>query len=452
MQLDTDAARRFATAMVARADDLHHARCTHASAIDRLELGLLGWHAVRPLETAIEATWELATFTTLLVDAVERDDRFDLGSRPALGELVDLADGLAGRHGWLAGWHAVLGASGPLGEPGQLHDAELRSPYTILGSTPLALGRSLLLRALSDTADDHQLRADEFGLVQMGPDHYVVVLPGATDLSSPDWNLSDENRTVRDLDRYAVRSSRSSDVADNRYAGMVRDGLARVGVPDGAHLAIVGHSFGADTALDLAADESFTDRYDVSHVVAAGYWSQPQLADVRPGVEVLVLQNSIDGAVIAESVGHSQLAQAAEARGSAVGHLLDGDLGGALGSTIDAVGHELSAIVDAGEFVVEHADDLVETGGALATHRFDRVAAGALDLIRLDAGVTRDGDIVVDVFDGADRGAGHHPANYASHVEGVADPEVVAFLDSLGGAGYAGWGAAVAVDVSVPRD
>jgi O-succinylbenzoate synthase len=59
-------------------------------------------------------------------------------------------------------------------------------------------------------------------------------------------------------------------------------------------------------------------------------------------------------------------------------------------------------------------------------------------------------DIVVDVFDGGTDGAGHALSNYAAHLGDHLDPAVVDFLTSVGQAGYAGPGSAVAVDVSVP--
>ncbi|MDH5522015.1 MAG: hypothetical protein OEZ14_15940, partial [Acidimicrobiia bacterium] len=65
-------------------------------------------------------------------------------------------------------------------------------------------------------------------------------------------------------------------------------------VPAGAELLIVGHSYGADTALDLAADPAFAGRYDVTHVVATGYFSQPQLPAVPADTRVLVVQNRHD--------------------------------------------------------------------------------------------------------------------------------------------------------------
>jgi pimeloyl-ACP methyl ester carboxylesterase len=93
-------------------------------------------------------------------------------------------------------------------------------------------------------------------------------------------------------------------VADNAYARSVIGGLDACGIPKGARLMLVGHSFGADTALDLAADASFggPDGYRITHVVAAGYDSVPQLASVPGDTEVLVLQNHRDAVVIGEAL------------------------------------------------------------------------------------------------------------------------------------------------------
>ena len=153
----------------------------------------------------------------------------------------------------------------------------------------------------------------------MSDGRYLVVLPGVTDLSSPDIGLSETHASVRDVDQFAYPSSRSASVAGNRYAQMVAEALAIRGVPIGSDLVIVGHSYGADTALDLAADRDFNGAggYHVTHVVAAAYHSQPQLDHVPDSTEVLVLQNHRDVAVIVESVGAAHVTEAFEARRSA---------------------------------------------------------------------------------------------------------------------------------------
>ena len=162
------------------------------------------------------------------------------------------------------------------------------------GTGPPSPARRLLIAALDATADQEVLAHDEFGLVDHGDDRYTVVLPGVTDLSRPEPGWSSTHRSPRDFDMAAVPSSRSGDVDDNVYAQSVVGALAAVGVPAGAELLIVGHSYGADTALDLAADPAFAGRYDVTHVVATGYFSQPQLPAVPADTRVLVVQNRHD--------------------------------------------------------------------------------------------------------------------------------------------------------------
>lgn len=173
---------------------------------------------------------------------------------------------------------------------------------------PAEQGRRAIVGALADTADPDRLYHDEFQLVSHENGTYTVVLAGVTDLRNPRAGLDRAHRSVRDTDVVAVRSAASAAVDDNPYARMVIDALDRLDVPRGANLMIVGHSQGADTALDLAADEGFNgDRYHVTHVVAAGYHSEPQLAHVRPDTSVLVLQNNKDLPILFENLGHVAL-------------------------------------------------------------------------------------------------------------------------------------------------
>ena len=74
----------------------------------------------------------------------------------------------------------------------------------------------------------------------------------------------------------------SAGVENNRYARIVMAALEQIGVGHGAKLLLVGHSFGADTALDLVADPDFVGRYEVTQVVATGYNHGPQLNQSKP--------------------------------------------------------------------------------------------------------------------------------------------------------------------------
>ena len=83
---------------------------------------------------------------------------------------------------------------------------------------------------------------------------------------------------------------------------MVQKALRENGIERDANLMLVGHSFGADTVGDLAANQHFNELYNVTHVVAAAYDSVPQLADIDPSIDVLVLENTNDIAVNVEAL------------------------------------------------------------------------------------------------------------------------------------------------------
>ena len=196
----------------------------------------------------------------------------------------------------------VPGGAFPVRESG---DDGGPNAFAVAGDDDVALGRNAITRSLEDTANGEQIQADEFQVIAHENGSYTVVLPGVTDLSNPNAGLSEHNRSVRDTDWAATRSAASASIEDNRYAQMVQDYIEQ-NVPPGSDLAIVGHSFGADTALDLAADPKFNGRdYNVTHVVAAAYYSEPQLPHVQDGTEVLVLQNTRDIPVVVEEVGHA---------------------------------------------------------------------------------------------------------------------------------------------------
>jgi len=177
-------------------------------------------------------------------------------------------------------------------------------PFYPTGSTPTERGRSAIVETLENTANSRQIQADEFEVIDHGNGKFTIVLPGVTDLSRPDAGLSEQHRSVRDTDVAAASSAANATIEDNLYAQMVREYIEQ-NVPPGSDLAIVGHSFGADTAVDLASDPSFNgDQYNVTHVVAAAYRSESQLPSVQDGTEVLVLQNNRDLPVLVEDLGH----------------------------------------------------------------------------------------------------------------------------------------------------
>jgi hypothetical protein len=456
LSIDTDASSGAARTWVEWGDQLSRSQLDLANDLVRLQLAdaspMAGWS----ITAAATDLWTTSVFLELVIDRVQLAEAFGgtaVLDQAAVMRLMQLAGGrVTSIVGACPVW-MPSGFAGPDGDLGGTYDAEVRSPYLLAGGLAVDRGRELLLRALADTGSSQQIRNDEFQIVRMSDGRYLVVLPGVTDLSSPDIGLSDTHASVRDVDQYAYPSSRSASVADNRYAQMVAEALAIRGVPIGSDLVIVGHSYGADTALDLAADREFNGAagYNVTHVVAAAYHSQPQLSHVPDSTEVLVLQNHRDIAVIAESVGAAHVTESIEARRSAFGDLLDLDIPGVFVNSGLALYHDVGVATAAIDHAVDNAGDLADIAIGASTYDVQRMIDGASDFVTLEPGVSRprDGQVVA-VFEGGGEGLGHHQDNYATFVADARDPDVTAFLASLG-ASPATTGTAWSVDISVPN-
>jgi len=356
---------------------------------------------------------------------------------PAPTALRTIADVKA----WNAG--APDGPVSGAGDAGGTYTTAPRAPYGPQGRTDAARGQAALERTLADTAVSSQLQNDEFELIRHDNGQYTLVLPGVVDLSQPHWGLDTGHSSVRDVDQFALPSSAGTGVASNRYAQMVSE-YVREHVPRGADVMIVGHSFGADTAVDLAADPVFNNLatgVNVTHVVAAAYFSQPQLGQVPHGTQVLVLQNANDQVVNGEGLGYT----ATETRNFA---------DRALGATRDGIGDllGLGGSLLRGDLggARDRAGDLV----GLATRNVSPSSLPWPDAAALAAtGVTRpDGHTVVARFDGGTSDAGHAQQHYIGYLNaaGQRDPAVSAFMASVSEAGYAAPGTTQAVDVSVP--
>ncbi len=447
--IDVDRSRGLATVWSRHADELVDLQFAVEADGRRLELGALVAPVARQLGGSASGLWIETAYLRAVADEAVRVDTAGEIAAVALGPCAITGLRIAAGHGAGERW-----ASSRWGDVGGTNRREIREPFHPLGLTPEARGRSLVARALSDAGSATQIRGDEFELVRVSDRRFVVVLPGVVDLSSLDLGLADEHRSVRDLDQHAIPSSRSATLADNRYAAMIADALSVVGVPSGAELLIVGHSFGADTALDLAADATFNgpEGYQVTHVVAAGYYSDPQLPHVDPATLVLVLQNFRDAAVLTEAAGDSGVTDALAAVGGFFSDVWDRDPVGAWEHGVDAVDQGGEAAVHGGAYAFEHRDDLAAIAGGVVARDAGRVAAGAGDFVTRDQRVEQVApNQLLDVFEGGASGWGHDPALYVERVLDVADPRIVEFWASLDAAGFTGPGTAWAIDVSVPR-
>lgn len=190
------------------------------------------------------------------------------------------------------------------GTPGGSLTSRSTEIFRTDGTNNTEKGTAAVSQSLSDTINSELIREDEAQLIKHDNGTYTLVLPGVTDLSSPNFGLNEHHDSSRDTNRAATKSAASTDVEDNEYALLIREFVAE-NVPTGSKVAIVGHSFGADTALDLSADPVFNgEMVQVTHVVAAAYDSGPQLSAVQNNTEVLTLRNNKDVVVIAENLGH----------------------------------------------------------------------------------------------------------------------------------------------------
>lgn len=195
--------------------------------------------------------------------------------------------------------------------------------------------RSAVVSAMSGLADPTRIRFDEIEIRALTNGRYVVVLPGVTDLSDglgafvdrvrstplgtaaatheliESWSDNDAP-TVRKM-RHAVTAALRDDSTSNPYSAATLAALRAAGVPSGAEVMLVGHSFGAYAAVDLAADPTVNLAYgtghdgyrvDITHVVAAGAETDWRFQELPEQTATLVINNRLDAVYRAEDLLH----------------------------------------------------------------------------------------------------------------------------------------------------
>lgn len=294
------------------------------------------------------------------------------------------------------------------GDAGGTLTAEVRTPFAPSAATPRARGTAIVTHALRATTDSDEVQADEFHAIFHDNGNMTLVLPGVVDLTAPDFGLHATHRSARDLDQHALRSLLDSKTSSNVYAQLIAQWLATqvaVGaIARGTDTLIVGHSFGADTALDLASDSHVNGGLvNITHVIPAGYHSEPQLNDVVNQTQVGVLQNIYDVPVIVEGL--------------------------------------------AGDLAARHDDSRGRDGSGVA----GLVRPFARDLVD-DTIDELPGQGFIAEFAGGIQGAGHHPNNYITYLERAALPALVTnMMTDIGRSGYGTPGVSLAIDVSTPH-
>ena len=209
-------------------------------------------------------------------------------------------------------------------------------------------GREDIVEAFYATTDERRAAFDEIEIRRLDNGRYMVILPGVTDLSEAgdaarqgaiagsaaligapppmrvaaaaaavagavalEWFGSGQRDTVRRME-YAIGEADRGRDYDNPYARRVKEQMERAGIPAGADVMLVGHSFGAYTAMDLAGDSTFNTVSDpagyhvqVTHVLAAGADTNWRLPDLPAGTKALVLNNDADRVVQVEDPRHA---------------------------------------------------------------------------------------------------------------------------------------------------
>lgn len=190
-------------------------------------------------------------------------------------------------------------------------------PYRVhAASDPQRFAESLMART-RDAPDGYPaVREDEIEIRAMHSGAYVVVLPGVVDLSAGPlaWEGTNGMNSARDM-HYAktseLDSSNGSTTGDNAYAFAVKEAMRTAGVPDGAEVMLVGHSFGAYTALELASDPSFNQAFgsggegyqvSITSVLAGGAEAGLRLGELPDSTSGLLVNNMDDRAYQGELI------------------------------------------------------------------------------------------------------------------------------------------------------
>lgn len=194
---------------------------------------------------------------------------------------------------------------------------------------PQPQGRMTVLSAIMDLDNPDRIGPGQIGIRQLDNGNYVVILPGVEDLSSSLDNfgqgaavgapfgagpaavtgteavideIMDPSGSIRDM-RYAIPASMGG---SNAYADAVRAAMQDAGIPAGANVMVVGHSYGAYAAVDLASDSSFNNTngpgyyVNITHAVAIGADTDWDAGDIPPGTNLLIANNRFDAAYQAE--------------------------------------------------------------------------------------------------------------------------------------------------------
>ena len=121
-------------------------------------------------------------------------------------------------------------------------------------------GRNAIVEAFYATTDGRRVDGDEIEIRQLDNGRWVVVLPGVVDLTDRlgdvaraslhgdalgPWFDGDQPDTVRRMEYAYMEANDNEDQFINPYARKVIEQMEAAGIPPGAEVMLIGHSFGA---------------------------------------------------------------------------------------------------------------------------------------------------------------------------------------------------------------
>lgn len=149
-------------------------------------------------------------------------------------------------------------------------------------SLPAPTSLQEMVDNLSLTNDGASGEIDIIAIGEGDDVRYIVNLPGTDDFGIGGPEVRD---TLANLQLIGGE--------DTAYARGIREAMERAGIPADAPVALVGHSQGGMTAVHLASDPAFTDRFNVQHVVTAGA-PTAQVPHLDDRIQALSLENAGD--------------------------------------------------------------------------------------------------------------------------------------------------------------
>lgn len=137
-----------------------------------------------------------------------------------------------------------------------------------------------------DGSDNRHVRITE--VVQPdGSVAYIVNVPGTNGLFDFPGSITGGDEAFDNTSNLELQAGQQSASME-----AVRDAMEQAGIPPGAPVMLMGHSQGGMVAGELVTDPSFTDQYNVTHLITEG--SPNDSRAIPPGIQTLAVEHTND--------------------------------------------------------------------------------------------------------------------------------------------------------------